>query len=71
MAAAAVSSKFTVVDIVTGVAIAATAAKRRLNIQRLPVAGFAADGAVRTVQAEAGLSIVVKAPFGPVNGRMA
>ena len=70
VAAAAVSSKFTVVDIVTGMAIAATAAERRLDVQRLPVAGLAADGAVRAVEAESGLCVVVKAPFRPVDGRM-
>lgn len=71
MATAAVSSKFTIVDVVAGVAITATSAQRRLDFQRLPVAGFAAYGTVRTVQAETRLCIVVEAPFTPINGCMA
>jgi len=71
MASTAVESELSVVDIVAGMAVGAAPAKFHLGMQRLPVAGIAANGAVSAVQHKRCLRVVVEAPLGPVDRRMA
>jgi len=71
MAPPAVGAKLPVMDVVARVAIAAAAAQIHLDFKGLPVTGVAADGAMRAVEQERSLCVVIKAPLRPVDRRMA
>jgi hypothetical protein len=67
MAPTAIEAKFAVVNIIGTMAIIAAAAQSHLDVKRLPVAGVAIRVAVRTVQGERRLLVVIEAPPGPID----
>ena len=67
MAPTAIEAELTVVNVVGAMAIIATATQLHLDVERLPMAGFAISVAVSTVQWERRLLIVVEAPPGPID----
>lgn len=67
MAAAAVESKFAIMDVVGTVAVSAAPSKLRLDTQRLPMAGFAGEFDVSTVKDEVRLQVMVELPLLPVD----
>ena len=71
MAARAVGSELAVVDIIRFVAIGAVATLLNLRCQWLPVAGFASDALMGSIELESGLCVVIKKCLLPVHRRVA
>ena len=71
MAPTAIEAELTVVNVVGAMAIIAMATQLHLDFERLPMAGFAFRIAVRTVKGERRLLVVIEAPPGPFDGRVA
>ena len=71
MASTAIEAELTVVNVVGAMAIIAAATQSHLDVERLPMTGSAIRVAVRTVQWERRLLIVIEAPTGPVDRRVA
>ena len=67
MAPTAIEAELTVVNVVGAMAIIAAATEPHLDVERLPMAGFAIRVAVRTVQRERRLLIMIEAPTGPID----
>jgi hypothetical protein len=67
MAPTAIEAELTVVNVVGAMAIIAAATQPHLDVERLPMAGFAINVAVRTVQGERRFLIVIEAPPGPID----
>ena len=71
MAPTAIEAEFTVVNIVGTVTIVAAATQLHLDVEWLPMAGFAVDVAMCAVEPEICLRIVIESPTGPVDRRVA
>jgi len=71
MAPTAIETELTVVNIVGTVTIVAAATQLHLDVEWLPMAGFAVDVAMCTVEPEICLRIVIESPLRPVDRRMA
>ena len=67
MAPTAIEAELTVVNVVGTMAIVAAATQPHLDVERLPMAGFAISVAVRTAQRERRFLIVIEAPPGPID----
>ena len=67
MATAAVGSELTVVDVIGTMTVCAVPAQARLCSERLPMAAFARDVRVSTVEREAGLLVVIEPPLLPID----
>jgi len=67
MAPTAIEAELTVVNVIGAMAIVAAATQPHLDVERLPMAGFAISVAVRTVKGERCLLVVIKAPPGPID----
>jgi len=71
MASAAVVAELSVMDVVCAMTVVASVAESELDFKRLAMARIATRIAVRTIQQEVCLSVVIKAPFRPVDRRVA
>jgi len=71
MTPAAVGTKLSVMDIVARMTVATAPAELCLHFQVLPVACFATDRLVSAIKNESSLGVVVEAPSGPVDRRVA
>lgn len=71
MAPATVEAELAIVDIVGTMAIIAAAAQVHLGGERLPVAGLTVGIAMRAVEREAGLPVMIETPLRPVDRRVA
>lgn len=71
MAPSTIKAELTVVNVVGTMAIVATGAESHLDIERLPMAGFAISIAMRAVKRKCRLTVVIEAPPRPVDRRVA
>jgi hypothetical protein len=71
MAPATIETEFAVVNVVGPMTVVATTAQPHLGFHRLPMTGFALGIAMRAVERETGLLVVIKAPLRPVDRRVA
>ncbi len=71
MAPSAVETELTVMNIVGAMTVVTSVAELELNFKGLAMARIATRIAVRTIQQEVCLSVVIKAPFRPVDRRVA
>lgn len=67
MAPSAVETELTVMDIVGAMTVATSATEPELNFKGLAMARIATRIAMRTVQQEICLLVVIEAPFRPVD----
>ncbi len=71
MAPPTVEAELTVMDIVGAMTVVASVAEPELNFERLAMARIATRIAMRTIQHEICLLVVIEAPFRPVDWRVA
>lgn len=71
MAASTIEAELTVVNIVGTMAIVAAGAESHLDVERLPMAGFAISIAMSAVKRKCRLTVVIEAPPRPVDRRVA
>ena len=67
MTTAAVEAELAVVNVIGAMTIRTAAAEPRLLGHRAPVAAFAGNVPMRTVENEAGLRVVIELPLRPVD----
>ena len=71
MAPSTIKAELTVVNVVGTMAIVAAGAESHLDIERLPMAGFAVSIAMSAVKRKCRLTVVIEAPLRPVDRRVA
>lgn len=71
MAPSTIKAELTVVNVVGTMAIVAAGTESHLDIERLPMAGFAISIAMSAVKRKCRLTVVIEAPPQPVDRRVA